>query len=359
MTRRPRFWIRIGACVLAIACLAWQLERSWSQALAPVREQDSVPCSAAPLHDSEFGLLAAAESPSKRVAVESSRSDGTLGTGLVTLHGTVVVLDDHDVEHTAESGTVTIDLNSGDHVFPVEVPVERGEWSLACGSFTEYEAGRGILGHRSAFAHQVSGMRTIPADGRVDLRYGWYSVVELHVRDAATGAELQQISIRNGGGEFHHQALLPIGSKDGATKLVGPSPLMLAADEYALGVPVRTLFVHAPGRAWCRLRIDWNHSSVLQITLDPACALDVTITGRRPKEPLFIRLGVVGDPDAVFDALVDEHGTVAIEDCPAGAYVLTAYVGDCTDEVVLARSEVLLVEGIRSRACLTLNRSSK
>jgi hypothetical protein len=298
--------------------------------------------------EAERAPVVASEPPP--APVEAKSGEAKLATDDVEVRGTVVVIDELDREHAAESGHIELVLWRGRGGSGHTERVEAGGWRARVPPDVELGVSSLTLGGRPAFVEDDSRHPVDPAR-TIELRARWGRVTRLHVRDAETLAELTDVSVVRASGwpamDYPHPGR-GFGARvfvDGAT-----SPLELPPD------PNRHLALHvgAPGHAWKTLRVDGSEGGERFVLLEPAGDLDVEILGASADASTVLR---VRDAQSQLYAEIPLAGrrSLALERLPEGVVWVAAEIGNpWSKPVVLAKGRATIERGRRSRVELEL-----
>ena len=361
---RPALVLALGVLLLGgLALLLVERPRSGARARGGERAPDEGP-----------GEAALAAPPVVGVGARESASTSSVAADFVpepapppfVIQGTVVAHDPAGVARGFESGELELRvevLGGGGGTYPLEV--REGRWAL---ELTGSRDGRldgtleilsCTLGGRAAeplaeFADELP----FPASGSLALEVRWLPELLLHVRARDTGRELEAVFLyesqaRYASGRFHPGA---IGEEEGSE--VGPSPVHIAAAERAWRF-ARVFYARSPGYAWGRVELLPLAGGEVELVLERASELTLTIVAAARDPATRVRLFQAGEhpdsdrPDDYLDERLDEASSFRVQDLPPGAYVAEARLGR-ESSVLLGATRVEIVAGRRAEAVLEL-----
>jgi RNA polymerase sigma-70 factor (ECF subfamily) len=212
----------------------------------------------------------------------SARTSASVG-----VHGTVVIEDEKGVEHTNESGTLTIAhyYTEPDALF-LEVAVKDGAWTTSIPPGRNLIVMKLVTRDREVLLPQPRPLA--PGPDPIAVRGKWLSRGWLRVVDATTKQELSGIEVRGGiswrsGPQWTHPGNDP---RMKTLILGGVSPVELPDALWP-----EFYWVHAPSHAWCRVWFDHRvgGQSTVELSPDPSSVV-VTIVGGTVPEKACVRL---------------------------------------------------------------------
>jgi hypothetical protein len=355
-----------GMVALLAGVVAWLCLRSW-KSHGPERALD--PTADEVVDTRSSPMLDAAESPAQRGVIAPTPDEPTesapvsrqesaeaylQATGQIRLRGTVVVLDEHKVEHRAEDGTFQLGLLTDHSGSVVDVKVVAGRFELDVGPCEELSLDRASFAERTAFACARHVPIPMPADHVVEFCFRWPPAIVLHVRDAVSGSDLSGVEAVLSGSWETEELLVP---EIDAKALHGHSPLAIRVEDIPEHTWVSSVFVRADGYAWSHVKCDPTAGGDVFAELQPACSLDVEIEGDKSTEGLRLRLTGKDQYRPLLDMALGTQARRTFESLPPGEFELSAQIGEWYREPVsLAKSPVTLVAGARSVARLVIAR---
>lgn len=207
-----------------------------------------------------------------------------------SIEGTVVVVDDRQVEHATASGSLEAILidESPTTGSVVQIPVRLGRFSFRAPSdTTKLHILRSTLDTRLAFCEEES---VAIDDAPLALRFRFRGRTILRVRDEMTGADLTDVMLRCDSQVGESQRYEHPGLPLPATPLAdhANSPIDIT---HRMGDGYRTtIYAHVPGYAWGHVDVDPREGGVLPILLRPGGRLVVRTKGSRPPATAFLRV---------------------------------------------------------------------
>lgn len=309
----------IAGLLGTLVAIAWWLSRTDDLA-APRHDLDAPPAANAPAMPSVPTHDAGAATNAPTIVRTTTDDEPAAAVAPRTLAGTFVVTDEEGRLHAALDGTFTLLLFRGTTTTDVAVAVTAGRWQAAIpGAPTSYFVDRVRLGER-VVATEARGPLD-PAASTLELRGRWLPSLRLRVLDAASGAELDDVTIVM----RSHPEYTRRHPGNGATVLVerARSPV---AFQPAQGTGSSTYHVRAPGRAWDCIAIRADSTEVHEIQLAPGGDLDVLTRGPAPRDAILrvreLRYvpGPTGNKEMEVEALAEmplvPDGPVRIEGLP-------------------------------------------
>jgi hypothetical protein len=275
----------------------------------------------------------------------------------IKLYGHVVVIDGSGGEHAHENGSLDLELWNNHRGEAKRAAVLDGEWALEVDSCEKISVDAALLGERAAFDPTNALPIALPDKGPIDFRLTWAPVLILHARDAASNRHLGEIEVitANGGWSGDVPAVPERTSGKGVVVIHGSSPLTIQAEQLAADQNARFLCVRAAGYAWAHAEFDRRFGGDVFVELVPAASLDVELSGSDSGDQAVVRLWPVPRSIPSYETYIRKRSLVAIDDLPAGKYVVSAQVGMWfQDPLTLAEAEVELVAGARTRAQLRM-----
>lgn len=280
--------------------------------------------------DSEARL--AAKGDSRRAATGVEQSPPPAPSSVL---GTIVVVDEHEKEHRAESGYLTVGIagQPGTSTTIVDIPVTQGNWdpTLVPGAKARL---RGIvLRGRDAVLETERG-RSLDSGVALDLRARWLADLRLHVVDGTTGEELDGLLLCRATNISGYAVVLPMGVE--GIETFGremTSPILL------LPVPTKRfagsyqVFAWRPSYAWGAIAIDQTGGGDLTLRLEPGGEVHFVLQGAPPTADTTIRLWRDGTrEDLLAERSTDPQGQSAevgraVVGLPVGTYWVTLEKG--------------------------------
>ena len=215
----------------------------------------------------------------------------------IPIDGVVIVTDAQGIDHREESGTLRLAWFNAPHDDTGEIPLS----DIPVGRPTEeliVTAGRFHVDvpkeRRLGVQKLVVGGRPALFEGEpmfvvarrpVTIRARWIDGIKLHVIDATTKVELDDVTVARAGDDVHSISTHP-GAPASIETVVDhvASPLVVTPVVEELVVGLRaTLFVRAAAHAWARVEFDFAQFTEKTVELDPAATLIVTIEGELPR----------------------------------------------------------------------------
>lgn len=282
----------------------------------------------------------------------------------IAVRGTIVVDDEHGVEHPAEDGSFSLVMWAGDTGTAREIAVMGGRWRATLASESPVEA-LGVtdvrLGERPAVWGGGEDERLpVPVDGWLELRVRWPAASLLSVRDSESGRELDPVFLTEVDGWPESDRGHP-GTAAAEARDLGPSPVVIQPSPSGLD-GLRTLFARSPGHAWGRIEIDEQRGGERILLLERAGELEVVVVGAETDPSARLCLyrraahdsGFKDEIDPAFESDIVEPLRL-IEAIPAGSYRVQVKSGNYWDEpLVLGEAQAEVVAGQRSSVSVTL-----
>src|SRR5262245_5515563 len=321
----------------------------------------------------------------------------------LVIQGTVVVADGNGVENAHASGELTLwvdilgggrtrhDLTVGGGSWTLEVPGTR--FGHLTGTIVPSSCtleGRTAVPVRG----QEEGVE-LPDGGRLALRMRWLPDALLHVRDRATGRELENVFLYEAWNRPDY-AVRPGDMGDVEGREVGASPVVIPAPEHANLYP-RGIYAKSPGYAWGLAEIPVGGGEH-ELRLDPAGELELVIDApaqvdwpparaehggrflrREVKAGIVIDAAVSLEPggprirlfptrtraltsffevgaDLYLDQSLTSERSILLKDLPVGSYTAEARM-DRGSSLLLGSVETRVTAGARARAVLSIQPS--
>ena len=327
--------------VLAVVAISLALtgDRDPADASDPVAaapSEDVGPADPPSLAEHPKGRLKAlTRGPERRS--ESQVEERPRSDGLVRLEGRVRVRDSTGGDRLAEDGHVDLEINGGDR--PLRTAVRDGVFGVDVPVDATVKPSGARLGDRltlliDAAETQVTGPITI------EVRAFWPSGTKLHVVDAVTRAELDDVTLIRCEDRWSHGFARPPVSGEAAKKLVESesSPIELPRRINSRSV----LWATAPGYAWGRIAIDDFSSGDRTLRLERASELVVflhVLATSDFEDDLFVRLRRGAGPegkevvavklerDRLADGRDPEPASIGIDRLAPGPYRVSAELG--------------------------------
>ena len=286
---------------------------------------------------------------------------------LVSVAGRLFVVDEHGQERLAGDGSFQLRAWSGNRSQgdPLEVPVVAGSWSAEVPQGHTFEPRELVVGDSPATLVRADGEEVnpwmvrlaVPPSGEVDLVVRLVLPSRLFVRSAESGHQLADIELLvcsdwdHGDGPHASTGERGCRSHDG---LVSPVDLDTVVGDLAHRGR-RTIWARAPDHAWGSLEVDFQRGGERVLRLESAGAVEVVVQGVRAADEPRLRVRAAGEHKPVREITLAADDTVLVEGLEAGAYALTAELGEWwQDPRVLARAEVQVHAGGRTPATLVL-----
>lgn len=215
---------------------------------------------------------------------------------MVRVQGTIVVVDSEGAEHREEDGELTLMVLKGDSGTGEDVTVQKGRFSTDLPAGYELAVSRAVLGSRDAHVPR----EPIPVSETVEFRATWSRSTILRVVDAELGHDLTGITVV-AASDWRTDGCAHPGTYSPEAKRVdgGLSPVELTIDAERTGFMrwEESLWVHSPGYAWGRIKIDHASGGQRRVELHRGGTLEVRVEGRLPRtsKPPKRRYGLVGD----------------------------------------------------------------
>ena len=268
------------------------------------------------------------------------------------VEGQLVVVDGEGGEHRGVSGWLQLRQPG--------LPDAPGRRVLVAGGrFRAWLAERGPIavvgGYTTDGAHQRpvlsdSTVYELPEEGVLEVRALWTPDSILYVRDALTGAELDELQIVTGidrYGDRLHPGRRPSGAAEPAR-----SPVRLPWNYGQL-----PYWVRAPGYAWGFVKIDHDVGGERELRLVRGGTLDVHLVGLDPSTKTVVRVlpGGAGERRVLAELAPTPEGAATFAGLPPGPYRVAAEIGRPIDPpVLLAEDAVELAAGATEAVVLEL-----
>jgi len=292
-----------------VALLEWDLVRERAARLRRTGQEASFQ-SGPTASSADAGAANSASdraSNARRSQVDEAKADGdvTEETPRIPVDGIVIVTDSAGVEQTSETGTFypyfyEVVANPDPRRDPPcdrgeRVTLEHGRFHVDVPAGRRFGAGDLVIGGRGAFVDSAP-IDTRPGDV-VSIRAHWPRGVRLHVVDATTNAELDQVDVVRRDFDLSSEWSPHPGTPPRGTVVVhhGVSPVVLDPALVPLDLEVRglpwnqsveeTLLVRARGHAWATVEIDFESSAERTVELETAAQIVVDIQGALPPSP--------------------------------------------------------------------------
>jgi hypothetical protein len=262
-----------------------------------------------------------------------------LSSGIVSLGGNVVLIDDEGREHHGETGSIDLQLSGRRR----RVEVQDGAWSTQVAQGVGLSIRRGILRDRPVRIDGYQG----PAMNALRVTARWIPPPLLYVVGEDKGLELEDVEVVEV--LEHDSPWLMYPSSDRVRPVLArsaASPLdleQLLGDE-ASSPGHRSLFVRSPGFAWARVTAP-RYGEEHTLSLKRAGRLEVTLNGRAPEYPAVLQLREQGRmPKAFYRAQV-EADTFELDALLPGEYLASVEVGPKRRPAVLGQAPVRITVG--------------
>ena len=266
----------------------------------------------------------------------------------IDLRGSIAVVDEDGVEHTSEDGSFHL---TGRGSRSSEVTVEAGAWQARVPRGHELRVQEIELGGRIAILVDPDQPLRIPPERFLELRARWLGGTLVHVRDALTGATLNDVDAVRAVG--WPRSDLPHPGEVSADRVVvrgANSPVLLPARRSRY----QAFQLSCPDHTWGRLQTEGGSGGERVLLLGPGGDLVIELTGGEPGEGAVVR---VRDPNWMLVAELDLAGRqrIPIERLPVGCLGVAVEIGDWwADPVVLGKGEVEIRAGVQARLVLEL-----
>jgi len=300
----------------------------------PARAIDStevLPPEKAASLDSRASVSVVGEAPAQ--GASPSEPSIAKANGGIGLSGTIVVLDDQGLEYPSENGHFEMVPMSGHAGTVHTVDVVSGAWSVDLperAGIDSIKLGEFVLRNRPAFLLEDA-LGSLPAvDNRaVLLRVRWPADSLLHVRDRASGRELEHVMLvsdtSNSWSSIDHP-----GDSARAAQDLGRSPLRLQPPVGSSSTS-RDVYARSPGYAWGRIELDDTHGGERFLLLDPGGDLEIQLVGKVDDPNAKLRLYGL-DSQPVFELDLSGQTALQVSGLHAGEHRLVAEIGDYWDE---------------------------
>jgi len=256
---------------------------------------------------------------------EPEASPEPAGPDEVEIRGTLVAIDEHDVEHATEDGWFVLVLRRNSAEPPTGVLVEDGAWQVRVPVGSKLRVGTIELGGRVALLEGGQESLPIPPDRFLELRAHWLRGTLVHLRDVDTNATLNDVTVVDAGrypriGLPHPGEVTP-----NRTVMTGAdSPVLLPAGRD----PDRVFLLTCPGHTWGRVRHDGSSGGERVLLLGPGVRLRV----RDPEWSMAAELDLAG------------RRLIPVERLPVGTLHVSVEIGGWSDiPLVLGRGDVEIV----------------
>jgi hypothetical protein len=304
-----------------VAAAGWMsLRQKPDSGVAPVQGKSAAaPTKASPAQESPAPEIATAPSPPPEVPLQPSRTptsepvaaESSTPEKIETsaVDGGVVVLDAQGREHREESGTlrpkffrrieetpeaIAHDVHVGQAGEVVSVDAGRFHVEVPLGQSLGVE--KLVLGGREALSEEEP--VEIKAGEPVTIRARWIDGITLHVVDATSRAELDEVTVAHSKEQHFFMSTYP-GAAERMETVVdhGVSPVLVAPQDGQFGFEKSaTLFVRAAGHAWKKIELDFARMTESTVELGPAATLVVDVAGELPhRDPPPPSLKELGD----------------------------------------------------------------
>ena len=319
----------LALLVLGIGFLAWRGAVQSADGRDPGASPE--PESVSPLpqesHTSEPSYVSSRRAPE---ATDPERDRAQSGLGR-SLRGRVELADIEGRSVPSVSGTLILSRSQGERGEPFSVVVDRGGFEL---ERSTVEDGVRVDHVRSDSLFAVPrGDVELPvpeADAELLVELVVVPDIELHVRSAATGAELGDVLVAEVLGAERYFPTVRATPQLRILAEGASSPVSLRAIERRdLGLERDAFFLHvaAGGHAPRSLRLDVPGPRVVELELEPAGSVEVTLVGPIPEAGLYLDLTHSSAPWTFERVPVRTAGPHRFEDVPAGDLLAELFVG--------------------------------
>lgn len=280
---------------------------------------------------------------------------------MVEVCGTVVIEDENGMEHSTESGKLTIArLPSGTRTLaPVqEIEVHQGTWSVRIPAGELLTVGKLVARDREVVLSRFE--PRFPGPDPIAVRGKWFARGRLRVVDAETKEDLKEIEVRCADGWRANPRWTHPGDDPRVRAVIsqGVSPIELPEQKR-----LTPYWVHAPGHAWNRVDFDHQTAGQRTIELSPApSSVVVTTSGGANPANAFIRLYPTAKtysesgftfsmPDRPEDWLAavsihaSKRGETRIDDLEGGSYVAAIEVGRMEETLRIGETSLEVPQG--------------
>jgi RNA polymerase sigma-70 factor (ECF subfamily) len=292
--------------------------------------------------------------PQSKQASDSSKD-------AIDVQGTVVVVDSDGVEHTDESGVLTLATGTSEANAKFrDVAFEHGRWTTRVAGGEWLVIGRLVASGREAALPPPK--QLAPGSDPIVVRGEWLARGRIRVIDAATKLDLRDIEARCAQGWRANPEWTHPGDDERVKTVVahGVSPIELP-DRRRL----TPYWIHAPGYAWTR--VDFDHKVGGQRTVElttQSCSVVVAIDGKLPEHAI-VRLYPTEAPKPDATGIVwarppldqipewlasvcvrsDASGATRIDDLQPGEFLATVEVGEYEQRLRLGSAPVVAHAG--------------
>ncbi len=313
--------------------------------------EESIQPAPAVLDDPTSRQVLAAEPP-------EAPEEMPFGASTILAEGTVVVIDELGLEHSAADGSLSIHPSMpGPGVRKVigsrRVDITGGRFQFVLDAPLEFSVGDVVLGERTAILED-GWTRYAIDEGPILVRVRLPKSLRLHVVDSSTRAPLRSITLVMSwrGDELHPGDLGTINWRMESDS----SPVVIEPSYDLAQRKVGTCFARSPGYAWGSIQLDFGGGE-RWIELGPGGALNLVLRGDLSGKRTFLRLRQTGASERRPFAAIEVGGRdqIAVEGLPPGAYDLALELENWYEPTVLASATAEITAGSTTPADLWID----
>lgn len=344
--RRIAFFTAIVALLLAVLLWISHRDGASEHAVAPAVVDRT---------DAKIDISANVPTPETPIDRRSVQApiEPTPASTAVAARGTIIVLDASGQEHARESGVLTLRVpgTPGKPVESMDLPVSNGMWDPQATPAVDCYIAHIVLGSREAILegdHPAMLIAKQPAT----LRARWLTSTILHVVDARSRAELDQLRLMSMDQMWSLYVVIPTESSNAT--LFGKdmtSPIEVDPKSPQLHGEEPVMFAYRYGYAWSSMPIDLTGGGDQVLKLSPGADLKIKLTGGIPSASIFIRLWkqeASGPTQIVERALSDvrrPNSEILLTGLAEGNYEAHLERGAADKSQVIANAAVAIVAG--------------
>jgi len=319
-----RIRLIVVSCVLAAAALLFVRFRTVET--RPREITDAVP---AAVTETAHVSLEDASSSAARVPMSAKGTDETVSpkTPLNIRRGTLVVVDQAGVAHEDMAADIEFHMSTEEEEETRTIVAARGRWEIDAGTWLTMRPRVVRVAGRHAVIDQPDDEWECKDIGDGVVKVHLPKPVVLHVRDAATKADVNHVTIVTGTTHWSGDAESPRSVPASARfERSGPSPITITYEDLDGEYRHKWIHARADGYAWGVTSVDVSVGGPYFVDLERAGALDVRIVGNDPALVTMLMVSPKTKNHAAYHDEVGSRDRISIDDIASGSYEVSVYV---------------------------------